>query len=184
MFYPIKSSLSGIILGFFLILITLYLISVKKFSVKNLPTSLEIDAEMIGDTNHQHNSFIKSQSNSLPINDASNKANDHQHVDNINNHENNPDNQPKNDNLSSQKIAPIYQPLPEIPEDLRYNFLNSQIIAKFFIDDNGNVYDIDFIEPSKIPKLNFLLKKSLLKWQFPAKNKKYFQIITVKFIVS
>ena len=84
----------------------------------------------------------------------------------------------------AQKIAPLYQPLPDIPEDLRYDFFSSKIVAKFFIDKNGRVYEVELIKPSSIPKLNFLLKKSLLKWQFPAQNAEYFQIINVKFSVD
>jgi len=190
MFYPIKSFFSGIFLGILLIIVTNFLL--KNFSTNNnfnnsKPLiSLEIDAEMIGEINHQHNSFLPKNSKNFLINDSQNKKINHRHVDNINNHStnDNKDLEPTSQDLSSQKIAPLHQPLPEIPDELRYDFLNSQIIAKFYIDENGMVYDVLLIQPSSVPKLNFLLKKSLLKWRFPAKNQTYFQIIAVNFLVE
>lgn len=185
MFYPIKSFFSGICLGILLLFLTNYFSNLNNLTISKPFVSLEIDADIIGDINHQHNSFLTKNSKNFLINDSKNKKINHHHIDNINNHqENTPENIEPTQDFSSQKIAPLYQPLPEIPEELRYDFLNSQIIAKFFIDENGKVYEVLLIKPSDLPRLNFLLKKSLLKWQFPAKNQSYFQIITVDFSVK
>jgi hypothetical protein len=190
MFYPIKSFFSGIFLGILLIILANLLLKIfstnNNFNTSKPLVSYEIDAEMIGEINHQHNSFLPKNSKNFLINDSQNKKINHRHVDNINNHLANDKNdlKPTNQDLSSQKIVPLHQPLPEIPDELRYDFLNSQIIAKFYIDENGMVYDVSLIQASSVPKLNFLLKKSLLKWQFPAKNQTYHQIIIVNFLVN
>ncbi len=83
----------------------------------------------------------------------------------------------------SQKIAPIYQPLPEIPDDLRYEAFNTKAVARFFVLKNGEVFEVKLAKPSASPKLNHLLLKSLRKWKFPKNEKGFVQEITVTFKV-
>lgn len=182
MFYPIRSY----ILALVIYVVSFYLMNY--FAGNYLykpPISIEIDAEMIGDFNlYQHNSSFKNNlQNQIKINDSINSNIDHQHFDNIKNQ----DSQHKKltDNLAdSQKIAPIYQPLPDIPEDLRFEIFSTQILAKFYISETGDVNEVELINPSNIPQLNFLLTKSLRKWKFPAQSKNYQQTIIVKFEVK
>jgi hypothetical protein len=182
MIYPIRSyilaTLTYIILAIFLCL------NFKK-NRELMPVSLEIEADIVGDINqHQHNSSFTSNKNfsKIVLPDATNNS-QHQHLDK--NFEHKPDSLK---NLSqpdsqAQKIAPIYQPLPEIPEDLRYDFFAIEIMAKFFIAKSGEVYDVELVRSSDILRLNMILIKSLMKWRFAPQDNEKTEIIRVKFAV-
>lgn len=147
--------------------------------------SIEIDAEMIGESNiYEENSTFEKGEQKLNFADSFNKNASHQHLKNF---EDKPikDKKPNSlINLNSQKILPLYQPLPEIPEELRYQIFSSIITAKFYIDEDGFVYEVELVNPSNIPKLNSLLSNALMRWKFPKKGEKFQQIINVEFIVE
>ena len=147
--------------------------------------SIEIDAEMIGESNiYEENSTFEKGEQKLNVEDSFNKKASHQHLKNSKDKPIKDKNQNSLINLNSQKISPLYQPLPEIPEDLRYQIFSSNITAKFFIDEEGSVYEVELINPSNIPKLNVLLTKALMRWKFPKKSEKFQQIINVEFVVE
>jgi len=84
----------------------------------------------------------------------------------------------------ASRAQPIYQPLPSIPNDLRYEALKTQAKAKFYIAANGEVTKVEFIKPANEPKLNYLLQKSLLKWKFKSGTISFVQDINVTFKVE
>ena len=84
----------------------------------------------------------------------------------------------------SQNLEPVYQPLPTIPDDLRSDAFNSFAIARFYINKDGAVENVELIQPSSNPKLNQLLLKSLKKWKFSATNKAATKDIKVNFEVK
>ena len=87
-------------------------------------------------------------------------------------------------NLEAQKVAPLYQPLPEIPFDMRSEAFSTKIIAKFYIEKDGSVSDVELLEISHNPRLNLLLLKSLKKWRFEPSGQSLTQVINVKFAVQ
>ena len=86
--------------------------------------------------------------------------------------------------MDAKKIAPLFQPLPEIPLDMRSEFFSTKIIAKFYIKKDGSVSAVELLEISHNPRLNLLLLKSLKKWRFEPSNHDFEQIINVKFAVE
>ncbi len=86
--------------------------------------------------------------------------------------------------IISQKIAPIYQPLPQIPDELREEAFMSQVTARFYIRSEGTVEKVELIKPSNNPKLNQLLLKSLQKWRFHSSSQSWTQDIQVTFQVQ
>ena len=182
MLYPLRSSILAIII--FVLIVVIIGLELNKNKLSPL-VSLEIDAEMIGDFNqHQHNSKPQKQSiDRPPLDDSRNSKIQHQHVDNKH-HDNNKTPSEQSNNKLAQKVQILSRPLPEIPEDLRYEAFSSEIIAKFFIAKNGEVKEVKLIQPSRNPRLNFLLLKSLQKWKFTASNSETSEIINVKFTVT
>ncbi len=91
-------------------------------------------------------------------------------------------------NASEKAIAtntkPLYQILPEIPDDMRYEAMKSQAIARFYIDKNGSVNKVELLKPTNVPKLNYLLLKSLKQWQFSPSNQSLTQDIKIDFEVK
>jgi len=182
MFYPFRSYILAILLYIFLIIFLG--INFRQDFVAPL-VSLEIEAEAIGDSNqHQHNSsFVNNETTQkIAVADAINKS-EHQHFDPNINHDKKSSQNHSQQALEAKKIAPIFQPLPEIPEDLRYDFFATEIVAKFFIAKSGEVYNVELISPSDIPRLNMALIKSLMKWRFPTQDNEKTEIIRVKFEV-
>jgi hypothetical protein len=78
---------------------------------------------------------------------------------------------------------PIYNPLPDIPINLRKVAFQSEAVALFQVSKDGIVKNVKLIKPSANPKLNFLLIKSLKKWQFEKSEDEFFQEIKVNFKV-
>ncbi|MFM6972817.1 MAG: hypothetical protein ACKO46_03615 [Alphaproteobacteria bacterium] len=181
MFFPIRSYILAIIIYFFAI----FLVSKNINSSANYPEiSIEIDAEMLGDKNiYEQNSRFNEGSQKIYSENLENKINSHQHLNDFKKNDSVKSGK-TNENINSQKIAPIFQPLPEIPEDLRYQIFSTAITAKFYINEEGEVYEVELVNPSNIPKLNMLLIKSLKRWKFPKNTEKFTQIINVEFKVE
>lgn len=184
MFFPIRSFVLATTIYFFGLFFANKIINSK---INYPEVSIEIDAEMIGNENiyEQNSKFVSGLQKISDLNHK-NQVNDHQHLND--NNQNNQNESSKildsNENLKAQKIPPIFQPLPEIPEDLRYQIFSTTITAKFYIDENGEVYEVELVNPSNIPKLNMILIKTLKRWRFPRKFQKFQQIINVEFIVE
>ena len=59
----------------------------------------------------------------------------------------------------------LYQPLPEIPEDLRRRAIDLVAVARFRVSANGSA-EVELIEPTPDPSLNRALMETLRKWRF------------------
>lgn len=68
-------------------------------------------------------------------------------------------------NSQNQIATPTYQPLPQIPDELRREAYYSYAIARFHIAADGT-FTVKLIKPCNNPTLNYLLLQSLKKWQF------------------
>jgi protein TonB len=90
----------------------------------------------------------------------------------------------ESENKISTKLLPLYQPLPEIPDDLRQEAFDSFAVARFYISQNGIVTKVDLLTPCKNSKLNQLLLKSLYNWKFNPSIKPWTQDIRVTFKVE
>jgi outer membrane biosynthesis protein TonB len=84
---------------------------------------------------------------------------------------------------SVQNLEPTFHPLPQIPEELRFEAFNSEALARFHIAANGEVLRVELIKPCANPKLNSLLLKSLKRWRFSVSNSDSTQDIRVNFLV-
>lgn len=184
MLYPFRSYT----LAFLCYLSIIIFISLKEKNIEIKPLiSLEIEADFIGLINqHQEKSTIQKEKNinKILLPQISKKEfNQKQQI------------EPKQENkalettnslnnLEAKKIAPLFQPLPEIPLDMRNEAFSAKIIAKFYIEKDGSVSDVELLEISHNPRLNLLLLKSLKKWRFEPSNQALTQIINVKFAVE
>jgi protein TonB len=86
--------------------------------------------------------------------------------------------------ISSQKIAPLFSPLPQIPDDLRSEAFSSEAIARFHIAADGLVVEVEMIKPAANPRLNHLLLRSLKNWKFAPTSAAFTQEIHVRFSVQ
>jgi TonB family protein len=93
-----------------------------------------------------------------------------------------PNNQINKNIVNNSK--PLYQPLPEIPDDLRYEAMQTNALAKFYIDETGAVTKVELLKPSNSLKLNYLLLENLKQWRFPANNQSSTQEININFKVK
>jgi periplasmic protein TonB len=59
----------------------------------------------------------------------------------------------------------LYQPLPEIPEDLRRRSIDLMAVARFRVSADGTA-EVELIEPTPDPSLNRALMETLRKWRF------------------
>ncbi len=59
----------------------------------------------------------------------------------------------------------LYQPKPEIPEELRHHRLDLVAVARFQVAANGST-QVELIEPTSEPGLNRVLLDTLKKWRF------------------
>ncbi len=84
----------------------------------------------------------------------------------------------------SKKVEPIYNPLPQIPDDLRQEAFESSAVARFYIASDGKVSKVDLIKPCANPRLNYLLLKSLKNWKFASSSIDSTQEIRVNFSVQ
>ena len=149
--------------------------------------SLEIEADFVGIINqHQEKSTMQKEKNinKIQLPQISKKEfNEKQQIEPKQENKALETTNSKN-NLEAKKIAPLFQPLPEIPLDMRNEAFSTKIIAKFYIEKDGSVSDVELLEISHNPRLNLLLLKSLKKWRFEASDQDLTQIINVKFAVN
>ncbi len=59
----------------------------------------------------------------------------------------------------------LYQPLPEIPEELRHHAVELVAVARFEVATNGSA-QVELIEPTPHASLNRALLETLKKWRF------------------
>jgi protein TonB len=59
----------------------------------------------------------------------------------------------------------LYQPVPEIPDDLREDALETVAIAHFKVGYDGQV-DVTLVKPTSNPELNQILMDTLKQWRF------------------
>ena len=83
-----------------------------------------------------------------------------------------------------EKVKLVSNPLPEIPQDLRAEAFQSSAVARFYVDAEGSVKNVELIKPCNNPKLNSLLLKSLRQWKFAATSQSFTQDIRVNFLVQ
>lgn len=89
-----------------------------------------------------------------------------------------------NPSILAKNLAPLYQPLPDIPDELRFEAMRTKALARFYINSDGSVDKVELITPSNSVKLNYLLKKSLKQWQFPSASQQSSQDISITFEVK
>ncbi len=78
----------------------------------------------------------------------------------------------------------ISNPLPKIPDDLRQEAFQSEVIARFYISSSGQVVNVELIKPCANPNLNHLLLHALWQWKFAPKLHPSTKEIKVKFSVE
>lgn len=83
-----------------------------------------------------------------------------------------------------KRSDPIYQPLPSIPNEFRYETLNTIAKGRFYVNAQGNVTKVALIKPCSEPKLNHILLKQLKKWKFKEGTVAFVQDINVTFKVE
>ncbi|MBL6664751.1 MAG: energy transducer TonB, partial [Rickettsiales bacterium] len=86
--------------------------------------------------------------------------------------------------VKSQNHKILYRPLPQIPRNLRKEAFATKAIARFYVDKDGLVKNIELIKASTSPQLNFLLMKELKKWKFEAAKKDFNVEVNVGFKVK
>jgi len=184
MIYPLRSYAIAILCYLSIII---FIGLKEKNSEKNPLISLEIEADFVGIINqHQEKSTMQKEKNinKIQLPQISKKEfNEKQQIEPKQENKALETTNSKN-NLEAKKIAPLFQPLPEIPLDMRNEAFSAKIIAKFYIEKDGSVSDVELLEISHNPRLNLLLLKSLKKWRFEASNQALTQIINVKFEVN
>lgn len=67
---------------------------------------------------------------------------------------------------SKQKLIPTYNPLPSIPNNLRSEELQEQVVARLRINKNGLVESVKLQKPSKDFEVNQATIKTLKSWKF------------------
>lgn len=59
----------------------------------------------------------------------------------------------------------IYQPKPEIPDDMRDQSVHVLVLARFHITADGTV-TVELVKPAADPRINQLLLNTLRDWRF------------------
>ena len=69
--------------------------------------------------------------------------------------------------VATQNISAkaIYQPIPQIPDELRQDALSASAVARFHVAADGTTI-VELIRPTPNPKLNRLLLSTLKNWKF------------------
>jgi protein TonB len=163
MIRPFTSFAIAFLLWFFLLGIFSYTVF-KKAELP--PVSLTIDATMVSEIAQEK----KSVKNFTPKEIGQEKSE--------------PKKTAKNSSSKAQKTAPLFSPLPEIPDDLRDEAFSSFAVARFFIASDGSVTNVELLQPCANPRLNKLLLNSLKSWKFVSNSQSYFQDIRVNFEVK
>lgn len=175
--YPFASFTAAFLIYFFLIAA----FALAIFKKSEMPqVSLTIDAEMIGNVIQHEKSREKTSASGKKLSKENNREEKLEPDEAAHNKESKHIDQ-KN---ISQKLAPLHQPLPQIPDDLRYEAFNSFAIARFHIDEQGSVVRVELVKPCNNPKLNQLLLKSLKEWKFQPSKIATTQDIRVNFKVE
>jgi len=131
------------------------------------PISLEVDASMVGSFEQEKKTAPKEVAKkTLEEKSATEKTEE------------------KEVKSEAKKAAPIFNPLPKIPDDLRAEAFESEAVAFFYIAADGLVSKVELIKPCANPRLNALLLKSLRSWKFPATTQGSTQEIRVNFRVE
>lgn len=182
--FPFASFSVGFVVYFLLIALFAFVIFRQNL---NPQISLEIDADLIGEVVQHEKSKTKNtpQKNLEKISQLE-KENKNSAEEKLEPHEANADKESQHDTkkIVAQKLAPINQPLPEIPEELRYEAFNSYAIARFYVATDGTVTKVELIKPCNNPRLNQLLLKSLKNWKFNSGSKENTKDIKVTFKVE
>lgn len=132
-----------------------------------LPTSISLDAAQLGE-------YVAAQKNFSSMQELSKKSAE-KFEEKI---------AQKKESGASKKIAPLFNPLPQIPEELRKESFESEAVALFYIRADGLVSRVELTKPCANPRLNSLLLKSLPKWKFPPQTQDFTQEIRVGFRVE
>jgi protein TonB len=181
---PLTSFAVGFAIYFFLLAIFAFAFF-KKFNAPQV--SLEIDAALIGEI-AQHEKSKSKLEKTPELQKISNQKNakEKSAEEKLEPDEAKADKEKESDSKknTAQKIPPIFQPLPQIPEELRAEAFRTKAVARFYIDAAGNVTLVELVVPSNNPKLNQLLLKSLRKWKFESSRTGITQDITVTFKVE
>lgn len=175
--------LSSTIWLIIIFIFTFFQLNKKQF----LTPKITIDAEMIGEEISEKNPpQLKKQSNLKPKNDkVFDLKKSKKEINQTHNHHFANKETIKNSENSKLEVAKlVYQPLPKIPDELRRDAFLTKAVARFYILKNGNVKEVELIEMSNNPKLNFLLLKFLKKWRFEESLKESTQDIEVIFEVK
>lgn len=139
---------------------------------KNPPPVVVLDISLLGEVTHHEKNF---HHDDLKNN---NQASDHSRAKHFHESE-------AHDHVdANKKVAPIFNPLPEIPEELRGEVFSSVAVARFHIDAAGNVARVELVQPCSDPRLNNLLLKTLKNWRFPTEAANSTQDIRVSFKVE
>jgi TonB family protein len=181
MYYPFKS----FALASLIYLLLIFVFAALIFEKNPIPQiSLELDAESLGEV-EQHKQSTQQKSAAEKIFEKKSDAKKSQEK-KLEPHESNAnkDSELGKKEITDQKLAPIYQPLPQIPDELREEAFVSQVTARFYIGADGMVTKVELIKPSNNPKLNQLLLKSLQKWRFHSSSQAWTQDIRVTFQVQ
>ncbi len=165
--YPIPSIILSLLIWFFIIIAAAIFLNNKP---QFLTSSIDIEVNLItkenSDQKNQNQLINKLAAKKLkPPNQESPSPNS------------------PNQNQTNQKPSIIYRPLPQIPDDLRQEAFRSYAIARFYIDSSGAI-TVELIKPCSNPRLNYLLLKSLKKWQFTNIQQASIQDIRVEFKVE
>lgn len=181
---PLTSFAVGLVIYFLFLVIFAFTFS-KKFNAPQV--SLEIDAALIGEVaqHEKSKSKLEQEQDLQKISDQKNSAEKSQE-EKLEPDEAKLDKEEEGESkkVTAQKIPIIFQPLPEIPDELRFEAFHSKAIARFYVDAAGSVMRVELIRPCNNPKLNQLLLKSLQKWKFDSSRNGVVQDIVVTFKVE
>lgn len=84
---------------------------------------------------------------------------------------------------AEKKLLVLYGPLPQIPDHLKSETLQTYAMARFYVAKDGSA-KVKLIKASSNPELNYLLLKNLMKWKFEPSNQDSVQDIRVNFKVE
>ncbi len=179
MSHSFKSLLLSLIVWILLILCLTYS---KQKITKQPQTFSEINAFLIGEDELENRS--RNRSGQEMVRSKNETESDYHHVAEGENHAE------KNKGVVASEFAikPIFQPLPNIPDELRERAFHSDAIVRFHIAADGSVTKVELIKPSFNNRLDEMLLRSLRRWKFSAASsgevKVSIQDIRVRFLVE
>ena len=168
--YPLASILFSLLIWIIIIIFTAFIFSQNNNNLSDLENNRKFAAtiatvEIVDDITDDI-AIYKTKQNQ---NNSNNSNNNYSNV--INNQNN------------KQGAAPLYRPLPNIPDDLREEAFNSDAIARFHIKADGSA-KVELIKPCFNSKLNYLLLENLKKWRFSEAAQDSVQDIRISFKVE